>query len=199
MEVFSGLLAGLSVGIYCLGACLPIFIPILLSKKRTVRSSFFLTLEFSFGRLLGYLFFGFLAGFLGKEIQGNFLHWLAGLSTFLLGLVMILYSFNLWHKKITVCFLRFPKIIKAPSLLGFLTGASPCPPFLASLSYVFNLRDILRSVFYFGFFFLGTSFYIVPLAILGVFSHQNFFQKIAQVSGVLVGFYFTLFGLKMLV
>jgi len=45
MQVFSGFLAGLSVGIYCIGACLPIFVPILLSQRRTTKSSFWLVLE----------------------------------------------------------------------------------------------------------------------------------------------------------
>jgi hypothetical protein len=79
-----------------------------------------------------------------------------------------------------------------------LTGVNLCPPFLASLSYVFNLKDVLRSVFYFGFFFLGTSLYIVPLVFLGGFSRKTIFQKIAQLSGVFVGLYFLLSSLKFL-
>lgn len=195
MQLFSGLLAGLSVGIYCIGACLPIFVPILLSQKRTTKSSFVLVLEFSCGRLLGYLTFGFLAGFLGEKIKLQIFHNLAGLATLLIGVFMIGYSFGLlrWGAKVCASFFGPAKI---PFLLGFLTGVNLCPPFLASLSYVFNLKDVLKSVFYFLFFFLGTSLYIIPLAFLGVFSRQNLFQKIARASGVFVGIYFLISSLK---
>lgn len=196
MEVFSGLLAGLSVGVYCIGACLPIFVPILLSQKRTTKSSFRLVLEFSLGRFLGYLVFGFLAGFLGESIKLDVFHNLASLATLLTGTFMIGYSLGLLRWGAKVC-ARFFGPIKAPLLLGFLTGVNLCPPFLASLSYVFNLRDVLKSILYFGLFFLGTSLYIVPLAFLGVFSRQTIFQKIARVSGAFVGFYFVVSGLVM--
>jgi len=39
-KIVTGYLAGLSVGVYCLGLCLPVFLPILLSKKRDVKKVF---------------------------------------------------------------------------------------------------------------------------------------------------------------
>ncbi|MBL7159857.1 sulfite exporter TauE/SafE family protein [Candidatus Microgenomates bacterium] len=198
MIVFiSGFLTGLSVGIYCLGSCLPIFIPILLGQKRDVKKSFWLVLQFSFGRLLGYIFFGFMAGFLGLLIRSQLVHHLIGFSTFLLGLLMIGYSLGLVRWGAKVCGRNF-LWVKVPFLLGFLTGVGPCPPFLASLGYVFNLKSILLGMGYFLFFFLGTSVYIVPLAFLGFFTRKTIFQKIARASGVLVGIYFLISGLRVL-
>ena len=156
-----------------------------------------MVLEFSLGRFLGYLVFGFLAGFLGRQIKFELFHNLASLATLLTGAFMIGYSLGLLRWGAKVC-ARFFGPIKIPLLLGFLTGVNLCPPFLASLSYVFNLRDILKSIFYFGLFFLGTSLYIVPLAFLGVFSRQTIFQKIARLSGVFVGIYFILTSLRTL-
>ena len=197
MVFVSGFLTGLSVGIYCLSACLPIFIPVLLGKKRDTKESFWLILEFSLGRLLGYIFFGLMAGLLGLVIQSQFVHQLAGLTTLLLGLLMIGYSLGLVQWGVKVCARSFVWV-KIPFLLGFLTGASPCPPFLASLGYVFNLKSLFLAVAYFVFFFLGTSVYIVPLAFLGFFSQKTIFQKIARASGVLVGIYFLISGLRVL-
>jgi len=198
MIVFiSGFLTGLSVGVYCLSLCLPVFIPILLGKKRDTKKNFWLVLQFSFGRLLGYIFFGFITGFLGLAIQNRLAHQLASYSTSLLGLLMIGYSLGLLHWGVKVCGKNFIWV-KIPFLLGFLTGASPCPPFLASLGYIFNLKSILFGVAYFLFFFLGTSVYIVPLAFLGFLSKKTIFQKIARVSGVLVGIYFLISGLRIL-
>lgn len=198
MTSLTGFLTGLSVGVYCLGICLPIFIPILLSKKRKTKESFWLILEFSLGRLLGYLLFGFIVGYLGVAIQSSVVHQIIRLSTALMGLFMLGYSLGLvgwWGHK--ACRTFFHQV-KTPLFLGFLTGLNVCPPFLASLTYVFNLKSALLGAFYFLFFFLGTSVYIVPLALLGVFSKQTIFQKIARISGILVGIYFLLSGLNAL-
>ena len=195
MTILPGFLTGLSVGVYCLGICLPIFIPVLLAEKRKTKESFLLILEFSLGRFLGYLLFGFIVGWLGVVVQSKIIHQIVRLSTSLMGVLMIGYSLGLtsfWgHKKCKAVFHK----LKIPILLGFLTGINVCPPFLASLTYVFNLQSVLLGVLYFLFFFLGTSIYIVPLAFLGVFSQQTIFQKIARISGILVGTYFLILGL----
>lgn len=195
MTILPGFLTGLSVGVYCLGICLPIFIPVLLAEKRKTKESFLLILEFSLGRFLGYLLFGFIVGWLGVVVQSKIIHQIVRLSTSLMGVLMIGYSLGLtswWGHKACKRFFHKAKI---PILLGFLTGINVCPPFLASLTYVFNLQSTLLGSLYFLFFFLGTSVYIVPLAFLGVFSQQTIFQKIARISGILVGTYFLILGL----
>lgn len=186
----AGFLAGLSVGVYCLGLCLPIFVPYLLSQSRTAKSSLQVVLEFSLGRLLGYLTFGFLIGFLGEQITNLTVHKLVALGNIWTGLLMILYSLGAIDKKFCAA-LPFQKI-RWVLLLGFLTGVNICPPFLASLTYVFNLQGTLLATLYFLTFFLGTSVYIVPAALLGIFTKFLWLQKLARLSGVLVGLYFVL-------
>ena len=187
-NILSGFLAGLSVGIYCIGTCLPLFIPILLSHKRTSKDSFLLVLEFSLGRLAGYALFGLIIGYLGQIIQNQAAHIVVALANIWTGILMVFYSLGTIDKKLCA-FLPFAKI-KWTFLIGFLTGVNICAPFLASLAYVFNLRSSLWALTYFLLFFLGTSIYIVPMALFGFFTKSNLIKKIAQVSGVLVGIYF---------
>ena len=187
-KIITGYLAGLSVGVYCLGLCLPVFLPILLSKKRDVKKSFWLVAEFSLGRLLGYLFFGLIFGWLGQTIKSNLIHQIVGLANLWLGISMVLYSLGAINQKF--CPGKVFNYLKWTFLVGFLTGVNICPPFLASLTYVFNLRDAFLSLIYFFAFFLGTSTYIVPAAIFGFFSKFPWLQKLGQISGFLVGFYF---------
>lgn len=187
-KIVSGYLAGLSVGVYCLGLCLPVFLPILLSQKRTAKKTIFVVLEFSLGRLLGYLFFGLIFGWFGQIIKSDFVHLIAGLTNLWLGILMIIYSLGLVDKKF--CSLTAFSKIGWPILLGFLTGVNICPPFLGSLAYVFNLKSLVLSLLYFLMFFLGTSTYIVPFTILGAFSGKNWLQALARWSGILVGIYF---------
>jgi sulfite exporter TauE/SafE len=189
-DILSGYLAGLSVGTVCIGICLPIFLPVLLSQKRTTRASFLLVVEFSIGRLIGYLFFGLLFGYVGEHIESNYIHYIAALANIWLGISMILYSLGTIDKKFCAA-IPFAKI-KWVFLLGFLTGVNICPPFLASLVYVFNLKDAVRSLLYFFMFFLGTSTYIIPSAIVGYTTKLDLVQKIARIAGVITGLYFVI-------
>lgn len=184
----TGFLAGLSVGVYCLGLCLPVFLPILLSEKRNLRKSFLLVFEFSIGRLLGYLVFGLIFGWLGQTLQSRIIHQIVSLGNLWTGLLMILYSLGMIERKL--CRLPYFNKIKWPLLLGLLTGVNICPPFIASLTYVFNLRDVLNSLIYFLMFFLGTSVYIIPSAILGLFTRIKWLNHLARISGVFVGLFF---------
>lgn len=184
----SGYLAGLSVGVYCLGLCLPVFLPILLSKKKDTKKSFLVVLEFSAGRLLGYLLFGLLFGWLGQTIQKQSIHVVFSLVNLWMGVMMILYGLGQIDKKFCGL-IPFAKI-RWPFLIGFLTGVNVCPPLVASLTYVFNLRSAILSGLYFFAFFLGTSTYLLPAAFLGILTRFPWIQKIAKISGVLVGIYF---------
>lgn len=188
MFLAQGFLAGLSVGVYCLGLCLPIFLPILLSEQRTTKKSFLLVFEFSLGRLFGYLTFGLIFGWLGRVVASNLIHQVVALGNLWTGLLMIVYSLGAIDKNFCAA-IPFAKI-KWPLILGFLTGVNICPPFLASLTYVFTLKDVLSSLFYFAMFFLGTSAYIVPTALFGVFTRFNWTKHLSRVSGVVAGLYF---------
>lgn len=192
-NVVAGFLAGFSVGIYCLGLCLPIFLPLLLSQKRPGKSIMFLVLEFSLGRLLGYLFFGLLFGWFGQIIKNSFIHYVAGLANMWIGFLMVIYSLGIFDQKI--CATKIFRKIKWPLVLGFLTGVNICPPFLGSLTYIFNLRSVVSSLIYFLTFFLGTSVYIIPFSLFGFFLKSLWMQKIARFCGVVVGMYFIITNL----
>ena len=192
-----GFSSGLSVGVYCIGICLPIFVPLILADKQNVRSSLRIVLEFSVGRLLGYLLHGILIGYLGVAIESNFMYKLVSLATLFMGLTMVVYALGFLKWGHSACKLFFGRV-KVPILLGFLTGVNVCPPFLASLTYVFSLKSVLKAAIYFATFFLGTSVYIVPLGALGFLSYESTLQKVARVSGVFVGIYFIYVGLRVL-
>jgi len=193
-KVLMGFLSGFSSGIYCVGACLPIFIPLLLSQKQNLRSSFRVTIEFSLGRLLGYLLFGLMVGFLGEKLQLDWVYKTTFGLTAILGGLLVAYALKL-IKYPSACPMRWNKI-KAPILLGFLMGMNVCPPFLASLSYVFTLKSAFLSVVYFLMFFLGVSIYILPLSFLGLLTKHSWVQKMARFSGVFSGLYFIYWGIR---
>lgn len=187
-NLITGYLAGISVGVFCLGLCLPAFLPILLADKKTAKRSFWALIEFSLGRLLGYLFFGLIFGWLGQIIQSRSIHLIVALVNLWMGIALIVYSLGKIDQKF--CALIPFKKIRWPLLIGFLTGVNVCPPFVASLTYVFNLKSALKSLIYFLSFFLGTSTYLLPTILLGWLSRSRLIQNLARVSGVLAGLYF---------
>lgn len=194
MNLLAGFSTGLSVGVYCLGVCLPVFIPLILAERKNLKSSFLITLEFSLGRLLGYLLFGAIVGYLGVAIQSQLIHQIINVAMMLSGGLLVGYSLGLlkWGKACSPYF----KLFHFPFLFGFLTGLNVCPPFLASLAYIFNLKSVINSIFYFLMFFLGTSLYIIPLGFLGFFSKKGRLQKIARLSGIFAGLYFIYTALR---
>ena len=198
MNILQGLLTGLSVGVYCIGVCLPMVVPVLLAQRRTLKSAFWVILEFSLGRLIGYMVFGGIFGWLGEKISSNFIHWVVSGGGMLIALLMIFHSLGFWIWGAKSCGLFFKKI-KIAFLLGFLTGVNVCPPFLASLSYVFNLKDFLSGVGYFIMFFVGTSLYIVPMGLLASLTESRVFRKIARVSGLAAGLYFLHFAVMRMI
>jgi sulfite exporter TauE/SafE len=192
MYLLNGLLLGLSTGLFCLAYCLPVFGPLLLAEKRTLKDSFFLLLKFSLGRLLAYCLFGVLVGYLGLKIESQFIHNLAWLILIVLGLLMIFYALGLIKAQIHLC--RFFQKIKIPWLVGFLVGLNICPSFLIALPYVFNLKGVLAGLLFFLMFFLGTTLYLIPATFFGFFSKYRFWRQIARVSAFLVGMIFIGYG-----
>jgi len=192
-QLFFGFLAGISSGVFCVSSCFPIFIPLLMTAKQSFKSSFRVVFEFSLGRLAGYMLIGSIVGLLGEIITITFIHNLSAFALIISGLLLVLYSLALLkHLSKRYCFV---KKVKMPLLLGLLTGVNICPPFVASLAYVFNLKSFVSSLFYFFAFYVGTSLYFLPACLLGIFSDDNLIQKFAKIAGVFVGLYFIAKGI----
>ena len=188
MFIINGLLLGLSTGIFCLSWCIPIYAPLLLVEKRKVKTSLWVFLKFSLGRLTGYILFGAAVGFLGSKISGNIFQLVINLSMILLAGLMITYAFGLTIPQSKFC--KIYKKIKPAFWLGFLTGINVCPPFLLALTQGLASAEVIKSILFFIMFFLGTTFYIFPFTFLSFFSNKKILRQIAQISAVIIGLVF---------
>jgi len=191
---FDGFLLGLSTGIFCLTWCGPVFISLILSEKKNIKQSILLFLEFIAGRLIGYVLFGAIFGYLGSKFQNTIVQKINLGALMLLSSLLILYGLGLFKEKHNLC--RFFKKIRFPILAGFLTGVNLCPSFLLSLSYVFNAGEIIKGVLFFVSFFIATTLYLVPLLFLSYLNIGRAFQKIAKLASILVGGLFLIYGLS---
>ena len=195
--VINGLLLGLSTGIFCLAYCLPIFAPIIMTGEGTTKKNFSTLIKFNLGRLLGYLLFGALVGWLGLTVKNPLIHKIAWLALLFLAILMIFYSLGILRPRAWFC--QYLKKIKTTWLFGFLIGLNICPPFLIALSYGFNLKNVLSGMIFFTFFFIGSSLFMIPPTFLGYLARYQFWRQVAMVAGFLVGVIFLILGLVNLI
>jgi len=184
MHIFNGLLLGLSMGIFCLAYCGPIFLPQILAQKEKFKG-WGVFIKFNLGRLLAYAIFGALFGFLGAEFHElyflNFADWLI----IFLSCLLILYGLGLSLPKLKLCALI--KKVQFPFVSGFLVGINICPPFLLALTYNFKIGGILNGIIFFIMFFIGTTLYFIPLAFFGFFQKTDWIRKAARIAAVGIG------------
>lgn len=192
--LINGLLLGLSTGIFCLSYCLPIYIPLLLVEKRNKIQIWWVFLKFTLGRLIAYIIFGAVVGYLGSQLTGVFFQKTISLAMVVLALIMIAYSLGLTIPQSKLC--HYFKKIKVPFWLGFFTGINICPPFLLALSYGFKAGGIISGILFFTAFFIGTTIYTAPFTFAGYLSQNKILRQIGAFSTFLVGIIFLILGLK---
>jgi len=189
-------LLGISTGIFCFTYCVPFIAPYLASEERKLGRNFKIILEFTFGRLSGYILFGAIFGYLGEKISNQAVNLILIISLMLLSVVLIFYALGFLKSKGIFCSAKYIKFKeKSPILMGFLMGINICPPFLMSLAYVFTLHSALKGIIYFLMFFAGTTLYFLPITFLGFLGKMKEFRLVARISGLIVGMAFLVYGI----
>jgi len=186
-------LAGLSVGAFCMSYCFPFLATFIASQDRPAKRNFLLIAYFMLGRFLGYAAFGLIFGFLGEQLKSPYLTFITDISLILVSVVMVLHITGLSKQKDNWC-LASKLHNRNAIVMGFLMGVNICPPFLLSLAYVASLNDVLQSVLYFVIFFFASSIYFLPMVFVGMLARIKELQKAAQVSGIMAACVFIIYG-----
>jgi sulfite exporter TauE/SafE len=190
-------LAGLSVGAFCMSYCFPFLATFIASEDRPAKRNFVLIAYFMLGRFFGYVAFGLVFGFLGKQLKSPFLTLITDIALILVSVVMLLHITGISKQKDNWCLGHLTLSTPAGNialLMGFLMGVNICPPFLLSLSYVVGLGDVFKSVLYFVIFFFASSIYFLPMIFFGMLGKIKELKKTAQVSGIMVACVFMIYG-----
>lgn len=193
---------GLSSGLYCLGACAPILVPYLLSEDRgKLKGNVRVLVEYSSGRLVAYLIFGFIVGMIGQKAQSPFEKSLIGVAIIASAVVILMYGFVKNFPMLDVCRILSPKIAskKIPWVFGFLTGINICPPFVMAITYTLELGGVWKAILSFFAFFIGTTIYLIPLTFTGYLVKFEKVRMAAQIASVIAGVWFLFYGIGVLV
>lgn len=199
--VEKALLLGLSTGPFCLGFCLPVLFPLTCAAGRgTLRGRARTLAEFSLGRLIAYLGFGALIGFLGQSMIAPWSARIAGGAILCLALLLLGFGIMNTFPRLGLC-RHMQRILPTRGfsvLMGLFTGLNACPPFLLAVAYVFTLGDVGGGLAFFAVYFMVTSLYMIPMLFVGHAAKHAPVRWIAQISSLLAGVAFAWMGLVML-
>ncbi len=188
--------------------CGPVLIPYLFGEAGNIKKNIYNVLLFLFGRFVGYVIIGILAGILGKSIlqSSNYKTQILAIIYILLATLLIIYGF---HRFKEICLGKIQKIVRntfnkrwpvlVPLLGGLITGLNICPPFLLAITKAADIGKILDSAMFFVFFFLGTSVYFIPFSFIGFFRRQQLLRIIGKFAAILAGLFYLFNGILLLI
>lgn len=194
-----GFALGLSTGTVCFLTCAPIYLPWLMSEKKSIWRSLGKLMEISAGRFVAYILFGALAGYFGGQMEPISRNLFTGVSYILLTVFLLLNVFRT-HREGKSC--KVPKwavMSRSAFLLGLFTGVNFCPSFLIALSSAVNVGGVLSGMQVFLGFFFGTSLFLLPLALSGYLTILKEIKAIARIATVLIAIWFIWQGVHNLI
>lgn len=196
--VVEGWLLGLSTGPYCLGACAPFMVPYLFAEGRAGwRANLRIIGEFLLGRLLAYLLFGALVGWVSAWLHPHLSQRAAAWALGATAVCMLGYALIKELPRWRPCawLARRLPMTRLPIVLGFLIGINVCPPFLVAVARLLQLGQLAGGIIFFLGFFAGTTLYTLPLLSLSPLTRHARFQQIGMLAALVVSGYFLLTAL----
>ncbi|HEX8985153.1 MAG TPA: sulfite exporter TauE/SafE family protein [Bryobacteraceae bacterium] len=190
---------GFSSGPVCVASCAPVLVPVIAVARPTARGAGATLGRFLAGRLAGYLGFACLAWLLGFSLRlpAPAHAWVYGISDLAIATLLAVYGIEIgrhgrrkecpagWARRSAFRFQGF-----APVLLGFASGLTLCPPFLAAGVRAAESPGLAQALFFFFCFFVGTSLWFAPSISLALLRRFEAVGLVARfVLFLLAGYY----------
>jgi Cytochrome C biogenesis protein transmembrane region len=202
------LLLGLASGPACVASCGPLVVPSLLAEGAGWRLNVRYLSLFLGTRFLGYLLFAAIAWELGVLVSfpPTLRMLIYGVVHLLLALALFWYAHAIGRGCTHACAAsRLVSIgpfgkrgVPGAAVLGFLTGVSLCPPFLAAGLRAAELGSLLAALLFFAVFFVATTLWFLPFVGLGCVRRNASVIFVARVAMVLIASYYALAGVAIL-
>jgi hypothetical protein len=199
---------GLASGPACLASCGPVLVPSLLAERAGWKLNSRYLSAFLGARFLGYLLFAAGAWELGALVSLPPTPRLVIIGTIhvLLAGVLLCYAYAAGHTCAQSCAssglvsigVAKKRGLPGAAMLGFLTGLSLCPPFVAAGVRAAELHSVVIALLFFAVFFVGTSVWFVPFVSLGCVARNEAVTTVARMAMVLIAVYYAYLGLTML-
>ena len=203
------LVLGLASGPACVASCGPVLVPSLLAERAGLRLNTRYLSTFLGARFLGYLLFAVLAWALGALVSFPPAPRLLvfGVVHVLLAGVLLWYAYSAGRacaqahscSELVTIGVGRKRTVPGAAALGFLTGVSLCPPFVAAGVRAAQLGSAAAALLFFAAFFVGTSVWFVPFVSLGCVRRNEAVTTVARMATVLIALYYAYLGLTMLI
>jgi sulfite exporter TauE/SafE len=185
----TGLGLGLASGSTCFWTCASVMGPYLVATQAepearrwsTVPAVARALLWYHLGRLLAYLGVAVIAAKLAS--RATLPPWLQ--ASALLLTAAVLAASLLRPSDHRRCWGRRPRALGAFGV-GLLQGLLPCPPFLAAIAVALASPGLPGALLLFGFLFLGTGLYSLPLLLLEPLRRGKLLRRLTLAAGVVV-------------
>jgi sulfite exporter TauE/SafE len=202
------LILGLASGPACMASCGPVLVPSLLAEQAGTRRNTRYLSTFLGARFFGYLLFAAVAWELGALVslppRPRIL--LIGVIHLLLAGVLLCYAYSAGQacgqscsgSELVSIGVTRKRGVPGAAALGFLTGLSLCPPFVAAGVRAAELGSVAAALLFFAVFFVGTSVWFVPFVSLGCVARNEAVTTVARMAMVLIALYYAYLGLTLL-
>ena len=195
----SGLLLGLSSGVYCLGSCAMVMAPRLASgpQRGGLRQGLLSIFEYSCGRLVAYILAGAMLFFAGPALltrpAGQFF---MGTATLALAILMLAQGLSRSFPTVSRCSRigNMACLRRYPFLAGVLSAAKLCPPLLLCLAQVADAGAAMKAVVSTTGFFIGTLVVTLPIALTTSGAKRPGIRAMAAVASLFCGLWFASVG-----
>ncbi len=189
-----GFFLGLSLGMSCLGTCMPVILPYLFLEERRLRNNFATILWFLAGKFIGYISFGAIAGALGGHVHHSHKTPAMGAVYIVLAILIIYNALRKRHIEHDCAAKKRGKFLSHPILFGLILGLNPCPAFLIAAGRAFESGGAIYGALFFAAFFAGTSVFFLPLSLFGELGRMKFFRVAAKILAIIVAGWFIFIG-----
>ncbi len=197
-DLTTGLLLGLSSGIYCLGGCAMVMAPHLAAGPSVrIRTGLLRVVEFSLGRLVTYTLAGALLFHAGPTVLTT-----SG-ARIAMGSAILTLAILMLAQGVVRSFPAIPRcsrlggmlwLRRYPLLAGMFSAARLCPPLLLCLAQIATAGAALQAVASTCGFFLGTLVVSLPLALAGSGAKWPGVRATAAVASLFCGLWFASVG-----
>lgn len=192
----SGIWLGLVSGSLCVG-CWAILLPIMASSgKGSLKASAGVFLQFTLGRLLAYIAFGAVIGFVGSRLSN--ISWIplaASIAFIPLSAILLLQAFRGGKSGLCRGIENLSTKSRLPFWVGAALGMSVCPPFLIETVRVLQAGSPAAGMASFAGFFLGATIFMAPVLFFGLAGRAEFFRNLGRAACLLAALFFFYRGL----
>jgi len=199
------LVLGLASGPACVASCGPVLVPSMLAERDGLRLNSRYLSAFLATRLLGYLVFAAVAWEVGALVsfRASGRMWIFGAIHVLIGCALLRYAWSVGRAcshadagpQLVTIGAAGKHRIPGAAVLGFLTGVSPCPPFVSAGVRAAAAANVGAAMLFFAVFFLGTSVWFVPFAGMGWVRRNEAVTTVARMAMALIALYYLFSGL----